>query len=169
MIYRKRLSWDQLFMKIAEALAERTSCINHQIGCVFVDDKHRVISVGYNGPVSGDVNCSEVGCAKVHGVDGQLKRCRGAHSEINAISNCIQPERLRGSTLYISTFPCYDCMKTLAQLGIRNIIFKNEYHRVVSAKDRETEDEAWELAERMGISVYKYDSDKDERIEIKKF
>lgn len=153
-------------MKMADVLAERTACINHQIGCVFVDDHKRIISVGYNGPVRSDVNCSEVGCAKVHGVDGRLKRCRGAHSEINAIINCIQPERLRGSSLYITIFPCYDCMKALAQLGIKEIIFKNEYHRVVSANDRETEYEAWELAEKMGISVFKYDEENGMRIKM---
>jgi dCMP deaminase len=162
-MYRKRISWDELFIKIADALAERTSCINHQIGSVFVDDRHRIISLGYNGPVSGDVNCSEVGCAKVHGVDGKLQRCRGAHSEINAISNCIQPERLRNSTLYITIFPCYDCMKALAQLGVKTIIFKEEYRRVVDATKKESEDEAWDLARKMGITVYKYDSENGRR------
>ncbi|MBI5060897.1 MAG: cytidine deaminase [Candidatus Aenigmarchaeota archaeon] len=158
MTYRDRLTWDQMFMKITEILAERTSCINHQIGSVFVDDQHRIVTVGYNGATRGDVNCNEVGCAKVHGEDGKLKRCRGAHSEINAIINCIQPERLRNTTLYITTFPCYDCMKALVQIGVRAIIYKEEYRRVVNANDYEKEDEAWELANKMGIKVFKYEN-----------
>ncbi len=163
-MYRKRLSWDETFMKITEVLAQRTSCINHQIGCVFVDDMHRIITVGYNGAIRGDLNCNEVGCAKVHGdpAGGPLKRCRGAHSEMNAIINCMQPERLRGTTLYITTFPCYDCMKALVQAGVKKIIYKHEYRRVVSANEKESEDEAWELARKMNIEIIKYSPDAGE-------
>ena len=121
---RKRLSWDQLFMKIAETLGERASCVHHQIGCVFVDALHRIITVGYNGPPRGDVNCTDVGCAKL-ALDpgtGAPGRCRGAHSEINAIINCTHPERLRGSTLYVTTAPCHDCMKALVQVGVDLVV-----------------------------------------------
>ena len=45
-----RLSWDELFMKIAATLGERTSCVQLQVGCVFVDELHRIVTVGYNGP-----------------------------------------------------------------------------------------------------------------------
>ncbi len=156
---RTRLSWDQLFMRIAETLGDRTSCIQHQVGCVFVDDLQRIVSVGYNGPPRGDVNCLEVGCAKVESPKtGKPGRCRGAHSEINAIINCIQPERLRGSTLYITTFPCHACMKALVQAGIKGIIYRDEYLRVVDGERREREPEALELAQRMGIVVERYDS-----------
>jgi len=164
-----RLSWDQLFMKVAETVSERTSCLYHHLGVVLVDDMHRIVSVGYNGPIRGEVNCSEVGCAKIHGdpETGMLKRCRGAHGEINAIINCIQPERLRGSTLYITEFPCFDCMKAMIQVGVKEIVFKNIYRRVVSAEKKELETEAWELALKMNISLYHYDTEKDERIPIR--
>ncbi len=91
-----RPTWDQTFMRIAETLGARSSCLHYHIGCVFVDELHRIVTVGYNGAPRGDVNCHEVGCAK----DAPAGRCRGAHDVINAIINCIQPERLRGGTLY---------------------------------------------------------------------
>ncbi len=85
----KRLSWDEFFMRIAMTTSERTACIFHKIASVFVDEDHRIISIGYNGPSVGDYHCNEVGCAKVHGdpITGEIKRCRGAHSEVNAIIN----------------------------------------------------------------------------------
>jgi dCMP deaminase len=80
-------------------------------------------------------------------------RCRGAHAEINGIINCIQPERLRGSTLYVTVFPCHACMKALVQAGVREIVYRDEYLRVIDGQQREREPEALELAERMGIGV----------------
>lgn len=155
---KKRLSWNQLFMKMAETLGERTSCVDLQIGCVFVDDLHRIVTVGYNGSARADLNCNEVGCAKLtaNPDTGKPGRCRGAHSEINAIINCIQPERLRGSTLYITVFPCYSCMKALVQAGVRRIIYRDDYLRLVDATTREREDEALDLAYKMGIELCRY-------------
>src|SRR3990172_4134361 len=85
-----RIGWDEMFMGIAQVLASRSSCIPHKIGVVFVDEKNRVLSLGYNGPSRGDINCSEVGyCIKVDGdpKTGKIKRCNGAHAEMNAIAN----------------------------------------------------------------------------------
>jgi dCMP deaminase len=156
-----RISWDDFFMQIALTASKRTSCIFHKIASVFVDSNHKIISIGYNGPSTGDVHCHEVGCAKVHGnpVTGEMKRCRGAHSEINAIINSGNTARFKGSTLYITTFPCYDCMKELNNLGVTRIVYYKEYMRIVDGGKRKiAEPEAWELADRRGIILEKYRS-----------
>ena len=44
-------------MQIAATLGARSSCLHYQIGCVFVDDLHRILTVGYNGAPRGEVNC----------------------------------------------------------------------------------------------------------------
>ena len=160
---RGRISWDDFFMKIALTVEERTACIFHKAGSVFVDDKHKIVSIGYNGPATGDLHCNEVGCAKVHGdpVTGEIKRCRGVHSEINAIMNSGDPKRLYGSTLYISLFPCYDCMKALANVGIKKVIYFSEYLRILDGSDgtkKISELEAKELAQRKNIILEKYKS-----------
>lgn len=158
---KDRITWDELFMNLALTVADRTSCIFHKAGSVFVDDNHRIISVGYNGPVSGDYNCCEVGCAKVHGdpINGEIRRCRGAHGEINAIINSGNTGRLKRSTLYISLFPCYDCMKALANLGVKRIVYFEEYLRIAdgsSGKKSIAEPEARDLAQRKNIILEKY-------------
>lgn len=167
----KRISWDDFFMEIAYTTAKRVACIYHKVASVFVDENKRIVSIGYNGPVSGDYNCNEVGCAKVHGdpVTGELRRCRGAHSEVNAIINSGDTTRLRGATLYITTFPCNDCMKALVNLGIKRIVYGEEYLRIADGSDGKKtipESEARESAIRSGIELEKYDK-KEEIVEKK--
>lgn len=116
--------------------------------------------MGYNGPTEGDYHCVEHGCAKVDGdpETGKLKRCRGAHAEINGIINCQDTKRLRGATLYCVLLPCYDCMKALNNVGISEIVYLGEYHRIQTGGEKfEEEDESSELAKKRGIKVRKYE------------
>ncbi len=156
---KSRSSWDELFMKIAYEAANRTACKFHQTGSVFVDNNHRIISVGYNGPTEGDDHCIEVGCAKVDGdkKTGKLMRCRGAHAEINAIINTQDPDRLRGSILYTVLYPCYDCMKALNNAGVKEIVYSEIYKRIQTGGEKqEEEDEASILAKKRNIKVRQY-------------
>lgn len=160
-VKEERLPWDDFFMEVALSTAKRTACIFHKVASVFVDTNNRIISLGYNGPSKGDFHCNEVGCAKVHGdpVTGECKRCRGAHSEINGIINAGDSKRLRGSTLYITLFPCYDCMKALNNVGIARIVYFAEYERILDGSDgtkKVSEPEAFELAKKRGILLEKF-------------
>lgn len=158
----ERLSWDETFMNLAVLASKRAACRYHETGAVFVDTNHRIISIGYNGPTEGDLHCLEVGCAKVDGdpKTGKLRRCRGAHAEINGIINVQDTQRLRGATLYSVLFPCYDCMKALNNAGIKEIVFLEKYERIQTGGEKfEEEDESLELAQRRGILIRKYDGD----------
>jgi len=157
---KSRLSWDELFMNLAVMASKRAACKFHETGAVIVGDNKRIISIGYNGPTAGDYHCIDVGCAKVDGdpQTKELKRCRGAHAEINAIMNVQDTTRLRGATLYCVLFPCYDCMKSLNNAGIKEIIYFEEYERIkTGGTETEKEDEAKELAKKKGIKIKKYD------------
>ncbi len=158
----KRMSWDETFMNLAIMVSKRASCKFHETGAVFVDKNKRIISMGYNGPTEGDLHCVEVGCAKVDGdpETGKLKRCRGAHAEINGIINAQDSSRLRGATLYSVLFPCYDCMKALNNAGIKEIVYYKSYERIQTGGEKvEEENESLELAEKRGIIIRKYDGD----------
>ena len=155
----KRLSWDETFMNLASLVSKRTACKFHEAGVVFVDKNHRIISLGYNGPTEGDYHCIKDGCAKVDGdpKTKKLRRCRGAHAEINGIMNSQDPRRLRGATAYTLLFPCYDCMKAFNNAGISEIIYFNEYKRIqTGGEKKEEEDEARELAKKRKIKIRKY-------------
>lgn len=159
----KRLSWDEVFMNLALLIAKRGACKFHEVGVVFVDKNHRIISLGYNGPTEGDLHCTEVGCAKVDGnpETKKLERCRGAHAEINGIINAQDTIRLRGATLYTAIFPCYDCMKALNNAGIKEIVYYETYERIQTGGEKfEEEDEAIKLAEKRGIKIRRYEKNK---------
>lgn len=157
---KKRLSWDETFISLAVLISKRAACRFHETGVVLVDENKRIISLGYNGPTTGDDHCLEVGCAKVDGdpKTGKLKRCRGAHAEINGIINCQDTRRLRGATLYTVVFPCYDCMKAMNNVGISEIIYLEKYERIQTGGENfEEENEALELAQKRNIKIRKYD------------
>jgi dCMP deaminase len=155
-----RISWDETFMNLALMVSKRAACKFHETGSVFVDKYKRIISMGYNGPTEGDYHCIEVGCAKVDGdpETGVLRRCRGAHAEINGIINAQDATRLREATLYTVLFPCYDCMKALNNAGIKEIVYYEKYERIkAGGQETEVEDEAIELAKKSKIVLRKYE------------
>lgn len=159
-----RPDWDETFMMMAKIMAQRTACRHHKVASIFVDENHKIVATGYNGPTIGDIHCNEVGCAKIDGdpITGKLKRCRGAHSEINAIMNAGNPMRLKNSTLYVTGSPCYDCMKSLNNLGVKRIVYYEEYARIKDGgKGRIREDEVWELAKKRKIKLEKFKSNLD--------
>lgn len=161
----ERTSWDDLGMALAFDLTPRVTCKNHIAGCCVLDSEHRIVALGYNGPVRGDVNCREAGCAKKDGVyfqeKHQLMRCRGMHGEDNAILNSCMPERLKGSTFYVTLEPCFDCFKKIVQIGVKRVVYGEPYERVVSAGDKESDEiedhpSVIRLAETFGVELVKF-------------
>lgn len=157
-----RLNWDETFMNLAIVVSKRASCRHHEIGAVFVDKYKRIISMGYNGPTEGDVHGIDdnIGCAKIDGdpKTGEIRKCRGAHAEINGIINSQDTTRLRGATLYTVSSPCYDCMKALNNAGIVEIVYYQKYKRIKEGGTGfEEEKEVWDLAERRGIIMRQYE------------
>ena len=127
----RRINWDELFMRIAQLYAERSACKYFKVGVVFAKDK-RILSAGYNGPPVGEPHCLEVGCAKEDKYGKRLPAgsslCRGAHAEMNAMANATSEGiNLRGSTVYCTYSPCYDCAKVLVNLGIKESAYLKEY------------------------------------------
>ncbi|MCK4433225.1 MAG: hypothetical protein KAV48_04750, partial [Methanomicrobia archaeon] len=54
----ERIDVDHYFMKIAELVKERSTCIKQKVGAVLVKDKH-IISTGYNGAPKGVTHCTK--------------------------------------------------------------------------------------------------------------
>lgn len=155
-----RLSWDELFMNIAFMASKRAADKYVECGAVYVDNEHKIISIGYNGPSKGDDHCIEVGCRKVDGdkETGMVMRNRGAHAEVNGIINAQDTRRLKDSTIFTTLFPCYDCMKYLNNAGVKEIVYMHEYARIKDGgQGVEKEEEAWELARKRNITIRLYD------------
>ena len=125
-----RPSWDEYFMKMANDVATRTTCLRRGVGAVIVKDR-RILATGYNGVPTGLTHCSETGCLREQlGVpSGQRHEiCRGLHAEQNAIIQAARDGITRaGATLDVNTQPCVVCAKMLINAGITEIVYQNPY------------------------------------------
>ena len=44
----KKMSWDEYFKKMVMVSAEKSACERLKVGCILVDDNHRILAHGYN-------------------------------------------------------------------------------------------------------------------------
>lgn len=118
-----RIPWNQYFMSQSLLISTRSSCTRLSVGAVVVRDR-RVISAGYNGSVSGDLHCSDVGC-KI--IDGHCVRT--VHAEVNALLQCAKFGVMsEGADIYVTHFPCLQCSKVIIQAGIKNLYYLHDYN-----------------------------------------
>jgi dCMP deaminase len=117
----ERLGWDSYFINLAKYIALRSTCDRLSVGCVIVKD-NRVIGTGYNGSVSGLGHCGEVG----HLYNDQGRCIRTVHAEQNALLTA-DKTLLKGSTAYVTHYPCEICSKLLVQAGISRVVYLEPY------------------------------------------
>ena len=141
---------DTYFMRMAELVATRSTCLRRQVGAVIVKEK-RVLTTGYNGAPRGLRHCEEVGCVRQqNNVESGTRHelCRGVHAEQNAvIQGAYFGVSIKGGTVYTTNFPCVLCAKILLNAGIEEIVYLDTY---VDELSKQMLDEA-------GIKVRRYE------------
>lgn len=117
------LTWDEYFMGVACLSAQRSKDPSTQVGACVVNQKKRIVGIGYNGFPTG---CSddELPWAR-EGSTLETKYAYVCHAEVNAILNSIVSD-LDGCTLYVALFPCNECAKIIIQSGITEIVFLSD-------------------------------------------
>jgi dCMP deaminase len=147
-----RPTFDDIYMDLAENLAERSHCVKTKVGAVLTKDT-RIVSLGYNGPPAGTHNCDEefpdTGCPR-HSKGG----CSLAlHAEQNAIIYASKNNvPLENCSIYVTLAPCLSCAKILFASGIKKVIYLNSY---AEFKGIETE-EGVDFLTKFGIEVVRY-------------
>ena len=127
-----RISKREYYLGIAEAVAQRSTCLRRQYGAVIVKDD-QIISTGYNGSARGEENCCDVGYCwrEAHNVPHgeQYEKCVAVHAEDNAISQAGRESI--GATLYLAGFengkriaakPCVMCERKIKNAGITEVV-----------------------------------------------
>ena len=120
------------YLDLAEMVSQRSTCLRKHYGAVIVNNDE-VISTGYVGAPRGRKNCSDIGrCIReeLHVPRGErYELCRSVHAEANAVLNYRGSLKdLEGSTVYVTLFPCHDCAKILAQVGVGEVVYlDNKY------------------------------------------
>lgn len=112
----KQREWDEYFMRIAETVATKSKDPSSKMGCVIVDARKRVVSLGYNGMIQ---NADE---AKMTLSERPMKYYFAIHSEMNAILFAHQD--LTGCTVYNRVATCENCLKYCLQAGIKRFVYE---------------------------------------------
>ena len=107
-------SWDRRFLDLAEHIAQWSKDPRTKVGAVIVDEKKRVVSVGYNGFPRGVDDTPD------RYEDRPTKHLFVAHAERNALDNA--PLMVDGCTLYVPLLPCNECAKSIIQKGITRVV-----------------------------------------------
>ncbi len=132
------------YLDLAEAVAERGTCLRRNYGAVIVKDDE-VISTGYVGAPRGRANCSDLGvCVRTKlGVPRgeRYELCRSVHAEANAIISASR-DKMIGSSLYLvgtevatgeyvsHSNSCSMCKRMIINAGIERVYVrdsKDEY------------------------------------------
>jgi dCMP deaminase len=107
--------WDRWFLGLAQYVSTASKDPSTKVGAVIVDQKRRVVSVGYNGFARGVSDSQE------RYADRQTKYKMVVHAERNAI--LFAGRSLEYCTLYTWPFcPCSVCAAMVIQAGITRVV-----------------------------------------------
>ena len=146
----ERPTWRDFCMYLAIMASFLSTCLKYKVGAVFsIDKSKQLLNIGYNGAVKKDDHCTDLGtCEKDQGAPN----CKGAHAEINVISNCSNNGvKVSGATLYCTLSPCHSCAKAIVNAGIVKVVYLDLY-----SKEPESSN-ALKFLEKMGIIVESFD------------
>lgn len=117
------ISWDEYFMGIALLSARRSKDPSTQVGACIVNNRNKIMSVGYNGFPLG---CSDDDFPwERSGDEYETKYPYVCHAELNAILNS-GGASLEGSKIYVALFPCNECAKAIIQSGIKEVYYLSD-------------------------------------------
>lgn len=116
---RERPTFESIYMRLAQTLAERSTCVRLQVGTVITStDFRKVLAVGYNGNATGLPNrCDR----------DEPGNCGCLHSEENAVINCDAPRQVE-KFVFVTHLPCVACAKRLINLGnVKKVYYAEDY------------------------------------------
>jgi dCMP deaminase len=135
------MDWAQYYLDIARAVAARGSCSRRKVGAVIVVDR-AIVSTGYNGTPSGVLNCNRGGCARCAGTTppgAGYELCLCVHAEQNAISQAARRGNATdGGVLYCTLRPCFGCVKSAVQAGIKTLVYSEQHDGAYDAASEDT-------------------------------
>lgn len=113
----ERIPLFEVYMRMAEELAKRSTCARLQVGTVVTDARlENVLAIGYNGNARGLPNrCDST-------VPGQ---CGCIHSEVNALIKA--PGSIKDKVVFVTNSPCVMCAKLIINSGVSHVYYRRAY------------------------------------------
>jgi dCMP deaminase len=113
-------------MGIAELAARRSTCFRGNVGAVIISNNRDPVSIGYNGPPSGEPHCQGNGCSL-----GPTGGCvRSVHAEINALDRMELRVGQGPFDLYVTSNPCPDCANAIVDSGLIQRVYYQSPYRI---------------------------------------
>jgi dCMP deaminase len=133
----ERIPLYEVYMRMAEELAKRSTCVRARVGTVITDAAlSNVLGIGYNGNASGLPNRCDT---------SEPGRCGCIHSEMNALVKA--PGAVRDKVVFVTMSPCSICAKLIIQSGVTHVFYRDAYREPVGLEV------LWEA----GIATVRYD------------
>lgn len=118
---RTRPSEAETLLRVAEAIAERSTCNRLAVGAVLATNG-RIVSTGYNGAPPGVPHCDHRTAAPCD---------RAIHAEANAILAAARHGiPAEGAVLYSTHSPCLRCARFMIMSGVESVVYRHPYRDV---------------------------------------
>ena len=136
-----RIPLEEVYMRMAEELAKRSTCARLQVGTVITTpDLTQVLGIGYNGNARGLPNRC----------DGtEPGRCGCLHSEQNALIKA--GAQLADKAMFVTSSPCVMCAKMIVNCNVGRVYYRTGYR----------DSAGLQVLEQAGVRVEQYDRWRD--------
>jgi dCMP deaminase len=146
-----RLTWDEVWLRTAILIGQRSRCDRAQVGAVIVTADNRVDSCSYNGPIAAlrlEGTCRSW-CPRAQRNDTSVdySTCSTIHAESNSLIRS-NHDRIQGGTIYVSRAMCLNCAKEVCNSGLARVV-----HRVLSEDEHRNPGTVEDLIRSAGIEV----------------
>lgn len=138
----------EYYLKIAEEVASRATCLRRQYGAIIVNNDE-IIATGYCGAPRNCPNCIDLGVCKRQqlGVPSgeRYELCRSVHAEQNAMLSASR-RSMQGATMYLAGLdvttgellpkaaPCLLCKKMLINSGIEYVVMRTLVNNIPTSE-----------------------------------
>ena len=131
--------WIKMYLDLAARVAEESHAKRLKVGAVFVS-KEGVLSIGINGlPTGSPDNVCEI---------DNVTKLEVSHAEENVMTKLLrQGVSTTGGYFFQTHSPCINCIKLLANAGIREVWYLTEHSSI---------EQALKYAEYFDIKIIKY-------------
>lgn len=147
------ISWEKAFMGVSLISSMRSKDPRTQVGACIVDKDNHILSTGYNGsPINfNDEDMPWDSKGELTNDIMKIKNTFVCHAEANAIDNFAgNKERLIGSTIYVTFFPCIECTKRIIQNKIKKVVYLRMY------SDKQQIEATKYMFEKTGVEVEQF-------------
>src|SRR5205823_3333293 len=112
-----RIPLEEVYMRMAEELAKRSTCARNQVGAVIAtSDLTQVLGIGYNGNARGLPNACD---------STEPGKCGCIHGEQNSLIKA--GASMPGKVMFVTVSPCVMCAKMIVNCNVDRVYYRNPY------------------------------------------